>query len=142
MSVHWEGLSEFKGAVDRMAVVVNAATRAAVIEAAVLVETKAKQNANTGSHRKGEPTNATPGSGPNVVTGNLRRSITHSPPVAVGGWGHAITVGVAQTAPYGEYLEHGLRNGTTYPFFEPAVREVTPQLAEIYSRAWARAIRS
>lgn len=115
---------------------------------AVALEKQAKTNASVGSHRYGTATPASPGTGPSVISGNLRRSITHEP-VAELGAGHWRTrVGTAvgfypsyggghrtSANKYGYYLEHGLRNGATYPFLVPAFKHVTGVGADALFRA-------
>jgi hypothetical protein len=113
----------------------------ALTAVAYVIEKQAKINASTGSHRYGTPTPAWPGTGPAVVSGNLRRSITHTRVARVAtGW--EILIGTAggfyppypyrsrsggppkrtASSKYGLYLEKtGLRNGVTYPFLKPAV---------------------
>jgi hypothetical protein len=100
---------------------------------ALVVEKQAKINARVGSHKYRTPTPARPGTGPAVISGTLRRSITHTPVVMEAG---ALTTRVGMGAgffpPYGSsrtpsskyalYLETGLRNGTTYPFLRPAFK--------------------
>jgi hypothetical protein len=121
---------------------------------AIVIENQAKTNASTGSHPYGTKTPATPGAGPAIVSGSLRRSITHTAPVpAFGGW--TATVGIAggvypPTRPragkrggrskptpvskYAQYLEEGLRNGTKYPFLLPAFQfGVTVAAPTIYA---------
>lgn len=111
--------------------------RQALTALATAMETQAKTNASAGAHAYGTRTPASPGSGPAVISGNLRRSLTHEP-VALLGPGHWSTkVGTAvgfypgygssrtPANKYGYYLEHGLRNGVTYPFLLPAFRHVT-----------------
>ena len=44
-----------------------------------VIEKQAKINASAGAHRYGTPTPARPGTGPAVISGNLRRSLTHTP---------------------------------------------------------------
>ena len=107
--------------------------KAALTAVAVVAEAQAKRNASTGSHRYGTPTPARPGTGPAVISGNLRRSITHSEvalnsigvmEIKVGtGVGFAPPYGHSRTPAnkYGYYLETGLRNGASYPFLKPAV---------------------
>lgn len=89
---------------------------AVVTGAALAVERQAKQNASTGSHPRGTPTPAVRGStGPAVVTGNLRRNITHERTVRSGNR-YVSRVGVARGAPYGDVLERELG----YRFIVPA----------------------
>lgn len=119
---------------------------------ALAIENEAKRNASNGSHRWGTPTPASPGSGPAVITGDLRRAITHTRPT-VSGTGFECRVGPADvphsrgaarrikatgrvrarrggrsssatSGQIGRYLETGLRNGARYPFLEPAFRKV------------------
>lgn len=129
-------------------------TRIVLTRLAGAVEKQAKINASNGSHRYGTPTPASPGTGPAVISGTLRRSLTHTPIVRTGG-GFETRVGTAAgpTSPYGSrtpaskygmYLERGmLRNGAAYPFLLPAhrfaVRVVAPQLyQQVFRPGWPR----
>src|SRR5205823_1427964 len=103
-------------------------SRLALEPLAIAIETQAKINASTGSHRYGTRTPARPGAGPAIISGALRRSITHTPiaPTA-GGWSLAVgmAAGVYAQTPvskYAEYLETGLRTGERFPFLAPAFR--------------------
>ena len=99
-----------------------------------VIETQAKTNASAGSHRYGTKTPARPGSGPAVISGTLRRSLTHEPvrTLGPGHWQTRVGTGAGfypgyggnrtPSSKYGFYLEHGLRGGTTYPFLLPAFR--------------------
>ena len=115
--------------------------RRALTGIALAVERQAKINASNGAHKRNTPTPARPGAGPAVISGTLRRSITHSPVIYTGrGWETKVGTGVGFTPPYGRtpsskyglYLETGLKNGAVYPFLGPAVqfgmRVVAPQL--------------
>lgn len=117
---------------------------------ALAVERQAKINASVGAHKRGTPTPARPGTGPAVISGTLRRSISHSPVVFTGGgWETKVGTAVGFTPPrgrtaanlYGLYLETGLKNGATYPFLKPAfdfgVRVVAPQLYQaVFRPGW------
>jgi hypothetical protein len=107
----------------------QARSRAVVGELARVVEKQAKTNASSGSHGRGTPTPARPGSGPAVISGTLRRSITHTEPVLNGrGWeckvgtapGRTPNYGNTPANKYGYFLETGLVNGARYPFLKPA----------------------
>lgn len=125
-------------------------SRRVVTQLALAIERQAKVNASSGAHKRNTPTPARPGSGPAVISGTLRRSITHSPVVFTGGgWETKVGTGVGFTPPYGRtpanryglYLETGLRNGSTYPFLKPAfdfgVRIVAPQLYQaVFRPGW------
>jgi hypothetical protein len=121
-----------------------------VSQLALAIERQAKVNASTGAHKRGTPTPARPGTGPAVISGTLRRSLTHSPVIFTGGgWETKVGTTVGFTPPYGRtpankygfYLETGLRNGSTYPFLKPAydfgVRIVAPQLYQaVFRPGW------
>lgn len=131
----------------------QAKARKALTALALLTERQAKINASVGAHKRGTPTPASPGTGPAVISGTLRRSLTHSSPVRTGaGWEVKVGTAVGFTPPYGRtpasryglYLETGLRNGATYPFLLPAakfvMRTVAPQVYRAeFMRGWPRA---
>jgi len=117
--------------------------RKALTELALVVEKQAKLNASNGSHKYRTRTPASPGEGPAVISGTLRRSITHTP-VRVEAGDYVCKVGMAvnvfpsanyypggtRTAPsskYAFYLENGLLKGSTnkYPFLGPAFKFAT-----------------
>ncbi|MGK5728919.1 hypothetical protein [Streptomyces sp. URMC 124] len=128
-------------------------TRLVLTRLALTIERQAKINASVGGHPRGTPTPARPGTGPAVISGTLRRSITHTPVMPSGtGWETRVGTGAGFTPPYGRtpssryglYLETGLRNGATYPFLRPAYRfgitTVAPQLfATVFRTGWPRA---
>ncbi|MFB9925992.1 hypothetical protein ACFORO_12565 [Amycolatopsis halotolerans] len=138
----------------RMSAQAEARGRRVLEPLAIAIENQAKTNASTGSHPYGTKTPARPGAGPAIVSGSLRRAITHTAPVpAAGGW--TATVGVAggvypprrpnagkrggrskptAVSKYAQYLEEGLRNGEKYPFLLPAFRfGVTVAAPTIYT---------
>ena len=128
--------------------------RIALEPVALAIERQAKINASVGYHKPRTPTPAQPGTGPAVISGTLRRSITHSPFVRNGtGWETKVGTGVGFTPPYGRtpankyglYLETGLRNGARYPFLVPAyqfvIRTVAPALfTAAYGAGWKRVL--
>ncbi|MFI2078461.1 hypothetical protein [Streptomyces triculaminicus] len=128
----------------------HAKSRLLLTQLALAIERQAKINASTGAHKRGTPTPARPGTGPAVISGTLRRSITHSPVLPTGvGWETRVGTSAGFTPPYGRtpssqyglYLETGLRNGATYPFLTPAYRfamtTVAPQLYQrIFRSGW------
>ncbi|MFE9844670.1 hypothetical protein [Streptomyces goshikiensis] len=127
-------------------------SKAFLTQLANSIERQAKVNASTGAHRRGTPTPASPGTGPAVISGTLRRSITHTPVAPSGtGWETKVGTAAGMTPPYGRTpssryglaLETGLRNGSAYPFLHPAYRfgitTVAPQLyVTIYRAGWPR----
>lgn len=149
----------FEAVFAKLIVEGNTRSRLALEPLALAVEKQTKLNASMGSHLYGTKTPASPGAGPAVISGNLRRSITHSP-IKMGAQGWETKVGTAvgfypsgfgypsstkktPSNKYGYYLETGLRNGTTYPFLGPAFKFVMDNQAKliydaIYGEAWAR----
>lgn len=127
-------------------------TRRVLTQLALAIERQAKINASVGAHKRGTKTPASPGTGPAVISGTLRRSLTHSPVVFTGGgWETKVGTAVGFTPPYGRtpsnkygfYLETGLKNGSVYPFLKPAydfgVRVVAPQLYQaVFRPGWPR----
>ncbi|WP_143179608.1 hypothetical protein [Streptomyces yunnanensis] len=128
-------------------------TRTVVSRLADAVERQAKINASSGAHPYGTRTPARPGTGPAVISGTLRRSLTHTTAVFTGGgWESKVGTAPGHTPPYGRartpanlyglYLEKGmLRNGAAYPFLLPAfqfgVRQVAPQLYQaVFRPGW------
>jgi hypothetical protein len=135
-SIIWRGLAELEAAFVEKAAAAQAATRNAVVEAAHLAEASMKEHAGEGGrHQKGTPTPASPGGGPAVITGSLRRSITVGAitPWGIGGW----QTKVGPTAVYGRRVE--LEFG--YPYTRPGLEAITPALPAIFARNWAGAIR-
>jgi hypothetical protein len=145
------------GAFTRLFTEINAAqeikTRRVLTQIALVAERQAKINASVGAHKRGTPTPARPGTGPAVISGTLRRSLTHTSPVRVAsGWEVRVGTAVGFTPPYGKtpankyglILEKtGLRNGATYPFLVPAatfaMRIAAPQLYRAaFGRGWPR----
>lgn len=115
--------------------------RKATTAMSLATERQAKVNVSSGSHSYGTPTPASQGSGPAIISGTLRRSITHTPVIAVsGGWmsmigpapGFYTPYGIpkrhykpnpeprADSARYGFYLETG-DWGHVYPWLRPAL---------------------
>lgn len=137
--------------------------RLALAPLAQAIERQAKINASNGAHRYGTPTPARPGEGPARISGNLARSITHSPITRTAeGWETKVGTAVGFHPPYprrsrdggppkrtpankyGYYLERtGLRNGARYPFLGPAARFgadiAAPTIFKAaYGTGWAR----
>src|SRR5262249_45183235 len=100
---------------------------------AVAIEAEAKRRLGLHTHRRGTPTTATKGGPPALVSGTLRRAITHSrPELSALGW--EVRVGVASGF-YPPYPMHGTRTPASkygsileleldYPFLEPSFRKV------------------
>lgn len=128
--------------------------RIALEPLALAVEKQAKINASVGAHKRGTPTPASPGTGPAVISGTLRRSITHSPSVQHGtGWETRVGTAAGVSPPYGSTpaskyglaLETGLRNGSVFPFLGPAFKFAMTFAApaiyrKTYGDGWKRVI--
>jgi hypothetical protein len=135
--------------------------RRATTAMALITERQAKINVSHGAHSYDTPTPASEGTGPAVISGTLRRCITHTPVVAVaGGWmcmvgpapGFYTPYGIpkhhikpnpkprADSARYGYYLETG-DWGHVYPWLGPALKvvEITSGpviMREIFGAPW------
>jgi hypothetical protein len=133
------GLREFEAALTRVAGEADAATQRAVARMSSLTEAAAKGNFQ-GSHTRGEPHVGTSPPRPNVVTGNLRRSIK-TDPIERRGLGDYSTR-VAPRAIYARAVELGRRPGSNaYPYFVPAVDAVRPRFPEITVEEWRKFLR-
>jgi hypothetical protein len=124
-----KGIAELKAAIDTNVNNIEQAGQYAVGIAALAIERKAKENANTGVRvrvRTGKSYKIVPaqhisggGLGPNVITGTLRRSITTS--IRYGFGTYVATVG--PTVEYARAVEMGAPNwksGVKYPYLAPA----------------------
>lgn len=98
---------------------ITEAAKYAVGMAGLAVERQAKINASTGEHPRGQGHILGTGPGPNVVTGNLRRSIKTKVEV---GFGNSYVAEVSASAIYARAVEEGLPkwNGVKYPYLRPA----------------------
>lgn len=83
-------------------------------------ERQAKINASTGAHPRNTPTPATRYvTGPAVITGNLRRNITHTRAQQIRPHVWRVTVGTARGADYSQYVAE-----LGYRYLEPAAQFV------------------
>lgn len=126
---------------------VGAANRSALAAVARAVESEVKSGLAQSTHPYvawGQRTTARPGGPPALVSGTLRRSVTHTP-VRLDPFGLMTRVGTGAgffpwygkgrtpSSQYGRYLETGLRNGATYPWLKPpAVRVMSTQAPLIW----------
>lgn len=126
------GYSEVQAALDRLMVKTDLATRQVVARSAALLEKEAKSNFS-GSHKRGEP--HVGGTEPNVVSGDLRRSITATPVARTGVASYAATVG--PTTVYGRRVELGWNGSAGYPYFTPAVKSARAKFGALAREIWA-----
>lgn len=138
------GVSELQAALNRLVAGADAATRAIVAEAAAEVETAVKSEFD-GAHPAGQP--HVGGDRPNVVTGNLRRSI-RTDPIRRAGLGVYATR-VYPTAVYSRRVELGFDGADSlgriyhqrpYPYFKPGVDRALAKVPDIAGRRWAAAL--
>ncbi|MDH6141162.1 hypothetical protein P3T35_003175 [Kitasatospora sp. GP30] len=123
------------------------AARTGLIGTADAMVKQAKTNASNGRHAWGTPTPASPGMGPAVISGTLRRSIVREAVKrSADGWETKVGMQPDQfprynprtpSSRYALYLETGLRNGSKYPFLEPATRLLPVQAEVNYRTAFA-----
>lgn len=116
-------LSEVISGIEKKGNQYEIATGFALGIAALEIERQAKINASTGEHKRGQPHIPGTGPGPNVVSGDLRRSITTD--IRKGFKGYVATVG--PTVEYARQVELGggnWKSGVKYPYLEPAVRKL------------------
>jgi hypothetical protein len=124
-------LSEVLSGVQRKAEQIDMAVAQAIQITGLAVERQAKQNAS------GRP-------GPNVRTGNLRRSITTSMPIK--GFGDSYAVVVSATMVYARAVELGhprWKPGVKYPYLGPAARNLSANgtLNRVFTSAFASRVR-
>lgn len=132
----WHGMEDLEKAFVRVGVQVDLAAKANVsVAAATLI--RDAQNNFEGSHKKGQP--HVGGNKPNVVTGNLRRSIMAD---SMNHYGMGVySQQVGPTMKYGRRVELGLAPTGPYPYFGPAAAKVRAEMAAIATANWARFIK-
>lgn len=129
-------------------------TQLALKPLAQAVERQARINASVGRHKYGTKTPARPGTGPAVISGNLKRSVGHTPVERTfDGWQTKVGPRLGFAPPYGKhptpasvygyYLETGLRNGSTYPWLKPAAEfackiSAVTIFTKLYGANWGR----
>jgi hypothetical protein len=118
---------------DKTSDQVREAAKYAIGMAGLAVERQAKRNASTGVHKRGLGHIQGTGPGPNVVTGNLRRSIMTKVDgynissgamqrSTLSGFGDRYVAEISAGAVYARAVEKGLPEwgGVKYPYLEPA----------------------
>lgn len=131
-SIIWHGENQLEQAFTAEIERARGRARNAVTTSAHAVEAHMKLRAGEGGrHGKGTPTPASPGGGPAVISGTLRRSIMVE---AARSWGVAgYSARIGPTVIYGRRIE--LEYG--YPYAGPGLRDAHPEIAAIFARAWA-----
>lgn len=133
----WDGIPAFDEALRNIETNLDRASSAALVELAALAESKAKGNFQ-GSHAKGQP--HVGGAMPNVVSGNLRRSIQRTAVLRTGPGDYMTRV--FPSTVYARAVELGNpRTGSrAFPYFAPAMKVVRANANDILSRAWSKYI--
>lgn len=90
----------------------------------------------SGFHAKGEPHVPNSNNFPNVVTGQLRRSISMDSISRLGVANYATMV--APRMNYGRRVELGYKGSSGYPYFTPAYNKVIPALSVMANLAWSQ----
>ena len=139
-----KNLAEVLAGLDLTEKKVNDAARYAIGMAAADVERQAKKNANTGTHPRGQGHIPGTGPGPNVMTGNLRRSIYSQTKIGFAG-SYVAEVGASMV--YARAVEMGLpewKSGVKYPYLVPAVESLkqSGKLNRTFTGAFAMYLRS
>lgn len=128
----------------KVAAETEAKTKRALTATGLAIEREAKLNVGRGgTHKYGTPTPASPGGPPALISGTLRRSVTHTPVTrGSGGWSMKIGTAVGVYPPYGKgkrtassrygyFLETGVRNGAMYPWLLPAANKAKSEVTGI-----------
>lgn len=131
------GLDQFYTALAGLDSKVAVAGREAVATASMMLIADAMGNF-TGAHGRREPRVPNSARQPNIVTGNLRRSIRSTGVIQTGRASFQAEVG--PTAEYGRAVELGYGNRGAYPFFGPAAKRVRQQMPDISTVIFARYI--
>jgi hypothetical protein len=136
-------LSEVLKGFDLTEKKIDTAAQVATWQAALAIEGLAKQNANTGSHPRGQGHIPGTGPGPNVVTGNLVSKIVAQRPIK-GFKGYSATVD--SSAEYARAVEQGSprwKSGVKYPYLSPAATTLLNNgtLSRIFIGAFTYSVR-
>jgi HK97 gp10 family phage protein len=127
VSVIWEGMQAFRDTLKAIEDAANKATETAVKKGAALIEAKAKARSP-------------------VLHGANRRSIHVEGPIPMGFLGYSASIGPSMI--YSRRLELGFSGtdaiGRAYhqaprPYLAPGLADAQPELAAIFSAAWAAA---
>lgn len=124
------GVTQTEAAFERLKIASNGASRRAADRVALAVQVRAKQLLSKQRHAPGTPTPSRPGEPPALISGLLRNSVTHQPPVPEGFGKWEVQV-APEGVVYARIQELGGfagRGDMTYiparPYMRPAVREI------------------
>ena len=132
--------------IERLANGVEPRVAAAVYSVGASLLTDVRRKASTGYHRRGLGHIPGTGPGPNVATGDYRRSIN----LTTGSEGGSPVAVVATNAPQARRLEYGFTGADAlgrmyrqppYPHWRPAAQEIGPKLQAAVRAALLDALR-
>lgn len=139
MTVILTGVAECLAGIAEMVTRQNAATGTGLGKCLHLLEREIKADLSVGSHERGEPTTSAPGEAPDLVSGDLRRSIQVDGPDEEGGGRWSGQVG--PTVVYGRIQELGGQAGhatlPARPYVGPALEKMQPVMELTMREAWA-----
>lgn len=143
----WLGISEFENALKKVVSESDRASALIVAKSAAVVVKEAQLNFQgsrkwvSGSRggRHIDPAEHVGGDKPNVISGDLRRSIKAEPIKRFGLNDYGTSVAPKMT--YGRRVELGMNGSPGYPFFGPAVEKMRPLLEAIARETWAEFLR-
>jgi hypothetical protein len=134
-NVYWFGIEDFGASADDLLRNIDKASRY-VAEAGALMLISAAQRNFQGSHAPGEP--HVGGNFPNIVTGNLRRSISADSTERLRLADYSVTV--APRMDYGRRVEYGYNGSRGYPYFTPAVQTVIPDFEKLVYKTFEKVL--
>jgi hypothetical protein len=137
MGDRWVGVDAFLAGLKKVSDQAEKASKTIVSKGGLMVTREAQANFQ-GSHRQGQP--HVGDDKPNIVSGDLRRSIRPDPVVRVGLFEYATTVGPRLL--YGRAVELGYMTRRAFPYFMPAATKVQPQLRALAEETWAEFLRN
>lgn len=133
----WIGEDAMFAYLDKIEEAADKATKELIATASARLVREAQSNFS-GAHARGEP--HVGGSKPNVVSGDLRRSIKSDPITRYAKADYGTIV--APRMIYGRRVELGFQGSPAYPYFAPAAEKLQPQFerdaADIWSAAMSR----
>lgn len=140
----WLGISEFEAGLKKVAKQADDASKLIVAKsAAVLIKEAMSDFSGTRKWVSGDrggrhldPPEHTGGDQPNIISGDLRRSIKADPITRFGLATYGTKVG--PRVAYGRRVELGYMGSRGYPFFDPAVERAHLLFAAIAREEWAK----
>lgn len=147
MGFEWDGLNELGDALDAMVDRVAKVTPRVVEAIGESLEEKTRAKLHLTEHDPGTPTPSEPGDPPSYISGALKGSVTHTPPLPTGDGTWSMLVG--GTAVYARIQELGGwagRNHASYlpprPYLKPAYDELiaSGEVMEQAANLWGRAL--